>query len=64
MFESIDVKLGINDTKVYGDAATLQNSDKTEFLKAKDGVKFCAGERCFIGVEELPCLEEVCFWRS
>ncbi|PTT28322.1 hypothetical protein DBR28_16975 [Chryseobacterium sp. HMWF028] len=51
MFESIAVKLGTNDTKVYGDAATLHSSDKTEFLKAKDGVKFCAGERCFIGVE-------------
>lgn len=51
MFESIAVKLGVNDTKAYGDAATLHSSDKTEFLKAKDGVKFCAGERCFIGVE-------------
>ncbi len=50
MFESIAVKLGVNDTKAYGDAATLHSSDKTEFLKAKDGVKFCAGERCFIGV--------------
>ncbi|PWN59009.1 hypothetical protein C1634_020565 [Chryseobacterium viscerum] len=50
MFESIAVKLGVNDTKAYGDTATLHSSDKTEFLKAKDGVKFCAGERCFIGV--------------
>ncbi|MBE4948007.1 hypothetical protein [Chryseobacterium culicis] len=51
MFESIAVKLGMNDTKFYGDAANLHTSDKTEFLKAKDGVKFCAGERCFIGVQ-------------
>lgn len=50
MFESIAVKLGVNDTKAYGDEATLHSSDKTEFLKAKDGVKFCAGERCFLGV--------------
>ncbi|MCY0976642.1 hypothetical protein PGH12_05695 [Chryseobacterium wangxinyae] len=50
MFESIAVKLGVNDTKAYGDTATLHSSDKTEFLKAKDGVKFCAGERCFLGV--------------
>ncbi len=49
-FESIAVKLGVNDTKAYGDEATLHSSDKTEFLKAKDGVKFCAGERCFLGV--------------
>ena len=55
-FESIDAKLGrdknISDFTNYGGTVTLTVDGKQEFYKAKDGnVKFCAGERCFLGTE-------------
>lgn len=53
-FESIAAKLGrekgVADLTNYGGSVTLNINGKDEFFKAKDGVKFCAGERCFIGV--------------
>lgn len=53
-FESINAKLGrekgISDVTNYGGTVTLNIDGKNEFFKAKDGVKFCAGSRCFIGV--------------
>ncbi|WP_336686023.1 hypothetical protein [Chryseobacterium bernardetii] len=53
-FESINAKLGrekgVGDLTNYGGIVTLNVNGKNEFFKAKDEVKFCAGERCFIGV--------------
>ncbi|WP_288446747.1 hypothetical protein [uncultured Chryseobacterium sp.] len=53
-FESLDAKMGrekgMGDLTNYGGSVTLNVEGKNEFFKAKDGVKFCAGERCFIGV--------------
>ncbi|MDP9960391.1 hypothetical protein [Chryseobacterium lathyri] len=53
-FESIDAKLGrekgMGDLTNYGGTVTLNIEGKNEFFKAKDGIKFCAGEKCFIGV--------------
>jgi len=53
-FESIDAKLGrekgVANLTNYGGTVTLNVEGKNEFFKAKDGVKFCAGERCFLGV--------------
>lgn len=53
-FESIAAKLGrekgVADLTNYGGSVTLNINGKDEFFKARDGVKFCAGERCFIGV--------------
>ncbi|WP_419487075.1 hypothetical protein [Chryseobacterium bernardetii] len=53
-FESINAKLGrekgVGDLTNYGGTVTLNVNGKNEFFKAKDEVKFCAGERCFIGV--------------
>lgn len=53
-FESIDVKLGrekgVTDLTNYGGTVTLNIDGKNEFFKAKDSIKFCAGEKCFIGV--------------
>ncbi len=53
-FESIDAKLGrqkgMGDLTNYGSTVTLNVNGKNEFYKAKDGVKFCAGEKCFLGV--------------
>lgn len=53
-FESIDAKLGkqkgMGDFTNYGGAVTLNVNGKDEFYKAKDAVKFCAGEQCFLGV--------------
>lgn len=52
-FESISAKLGrekgIADLTNYGTSVLLTSNGKTETYKAKDGVKFCAGERCFLG---------------
>ncbi len=54
-FESIDAKLGrekgMGDLTNYGGSVTLNIDGKNEFFKAKDGVKFCAGERCFLGTQ-------------
>ncbi len=53
-FESLDAKMGrekgMGDLTNYGGSVTLNVEGKNEFFKAKDGVKFCAGERCFVGV--------------
>jgi hypothetical protein len=52
-FESISAKLGreknISDLTSYGTFVLLTSNGKTETHKAKGGVKFCAGERCFLG---------------
>jgi hypothetical protein len=52
-FESISAKLGkeknITDITSYGTSVLLTSNGKTETYKAKDGVKFCAGGRCFLG---------------
>lgn len=52
-FESIDAKLkpnsGMADITSYGSSVALKVNGKNEFYKAKDGVRFCAGDRCFIG---------------
>ncbi|WP_165601811.1 hypothetical protein [Chryseobacterium sp. CBo1] len=54
-FESINAKLGrekgIADITNYGGTVVLNVNGKDEFFKAKDGVKFCAGERCFLGTQ-------------
>jgi hypothetical protein len=53
-FESIDAKLGrekgISDLTNYGGTVTVNVDGKNEVYKAKDNVKFCAGEKCFLGV--------------
>jgi hypothetical protein len=52
-FESISAKLGkeknVSDLTSYGTFVQLTSNGKTETFKAKDGVKFCAGDRCFLG---------------
>jgi hypothetical protein len=52
-FESISAKLGreknVSDLTSYGTFALLASNGKNETYKAKDGMKFCAGERCFLG---------------
>lgn len=54
-FESINAKLGIgknmSDLTNYGGSVSLKINDKYESYKAKDGIKFCAGTRCFIGTK-------------
>ncbi len=55
-FESIDAILGANkgtsDLTNYGGSVELKDSTgKSTFFKAKDGVKFCAGTRCFLGTK-------------
>lgn len=54
-FESIAAKLGrekgVADLTNYGGSVTLNINGKDEFFKARDGVKFCAGERCFLGTQ-------------
>ncbi len=52
-FESIDAKRGVgkgmSDLTNFGGSVSIKANDKTQYFKAKDGVKFCAGERCFLG---------------
>lgn len=64
-FESIDAKLGkekgMGDLTNYGGTVTLNVDGKDEFFKAKDGVKFCTGERCFIGVAGVKLFGENTF---
>lgn len=52
-FESISSKLGreknIVDITSYGTFVLLDVNGKKETYKAKDGVKFCVGSRCFLG---------------
>lgn len=52
-FESIEAKLNpnsnISDLTKYGSVVKLTDNGKDIFYKAKDGVKFCAGNRCFVG---------------
>lgn len=56
-FESISEKIGkeknISDVTSYGTFVLLTTNGKTETHKAKDGVKFCVGERCFVGADGL-----------
>lgn len=53
-FESLSSKSGgeknVYSLSGYGTAVNLTANGKTETYKAKDGVKFCVGGRCFIGV--------------
>nr|WP_315033173.1 hypothetical protein [uncultured Chryseobacterium sp.] len=59
-FESIKAILGrekgIADLTRYGAVVVLNSNGKNESFKAKDGIKFCAGEHCFIGVEGVGML--------
>ena len=54
-FESIDAILGrdknVSNLTNFGGSVNLTANGKTENYRAKDGVKFCAGERCFIGTQ-------------
>lgn len=54
-FESIDEKLkiksGISDITSYGSSVALKINNKNEFYKARDGIKFCVGTRCFLGAK-------------
>ena len=54
-FESIDAILGrdknVSNLTNFGGSVNLTVNGKTENYRAKDGVKFCAGERCFIGTQ-------------
>ncbi|MFK8269160.1 hypothetical protein [Capnocytophaga cynodegmi] len=54
-FESIDAKLGreknVSNLTSYGNSVGIKatGDKKTKYHKAKDGVKFCTGNRCFLG---------------
>ena len=54
-FESINAILGreknVADLTSYGSTVKISADGKDDYLKAKDGVKFCAGDRCFLGVQ-------------
>lgn len=51
----------MGDLTNYGGTVTLNIDGKDEFFKAKDGVKFCTGERCFIGVAGVKLFGESTF---
>lgn len=50
-FEAITTQIDKNmaDLTKYGSSVMLKIDEKNTFFKAKDGIKFCAGERCFLG---------------
>ncbi|MGQ1928722.1 hypothetical protein [Ornithobacterium rhinotracheale] len=54
-FESLDKIMGKNkglsDITNYGGEVKLTHNGKDEFFKAKNGVKVCVGERCFLGLQ-------------
>ncbi|MDO5105464.1 hypothetical protein [Capnocytophaga sp.] len=56
-FESIDKKLGreknVSNLTSYGNSVSIKISGekKIKYHKAKDGVKFCIGNRCFLGTK-------------
>lgn len=56
-FESIDAKVGkeknVSNLTSYGNSVSIktEGEKKAKYHKAKDGVKFCVGERCFLGAK-------------